>query len=492
VHRRIAWVLVGVVLATLAVAATTIVVISALRAPGQARRDLVGEARALQARLDRPIVGSTARTELTRSGCSVVAILREIDCGVVRPDGTLQLSARNVAETGLPTTVDRARLERGEIVSGRRGSLVWAILQVRPGAARPAAQPEAVIVLSRRTSSPLQPVRGWFVVASGLTVVLGLVAARVLSSRLTRPLAAATAATQAIAAGDLSARLDDRGRPDDELTTLARSINQMGEALQRSRVLEQQFLLSVSHDLRTPLTSIRGYAEALADGTLTDVGKGAAVIEREAGRLERLVRDLLDLSRLDARAFRLELQPVDLGTVAAAAVEALRPDAEANGLALQSWPGTPATVVGDRDRLAQVVANLVENALKYAVSRADVRVTADATHAWLVVADDGPGIPAEDLPHVFERLYVSKHAPVRREVGSGLGLAIVHELVTAMGGEVQARANQPRGTQMVVRFPLAGGPGPRPGGVGPPAAAHTSGSASTVAAASPPSQRTVA
>jgi two-component system OmpR family sensor kinase len=484
VHRRIAWVIVGVVLATLAVAAATIVVISSVRAPVQARRELVREAAALQVRLDRPITGGTARTELTRSGCAVVAILREIDCGIVRPDGTLQLSARNVTETGLPTTVDRSRLDRGEIVSGRNGSLVWAVLSIRPGAQRPVGQPEAVVVLSRRTSSPLQPVRGWFLVASGLTVVLGLVAARVLSSRLTRPLAAATAATQAIAAGDLSARLDERGRHDDELAVLARSINQMAEALQRSRVLEQQFLLSVSHDLRTPLTSIRGYAEALGDGTLTDVGKGAEVIEREAGRLERLVRDLLDLSKLDARSFRFDLQPVDLTAVAAAAVEALRPDAEAHGLALQAWPGTPAVVVGDRDRLAQVVANLVENALKYAVTRADVRVTADGAHAWLVVADDGPGIAPEDRPHVFERLYVSTHAPTRREAGSGLGLAIVHELVTAMGGEVQALANEPRGTQMAARFPLAGGPG-APGG-------QTSGNTSTVAAASPPSQHTVA
>jgi two-component system OmpR family sensor kinase len=488
VHRRIAWVIVGVVLATLAVAGTTIAAISAVRAPEQARRELVREAGALQGRLDRPVAGNTARAELARSGCAVVAILREIDCGVVRRDGSLQLSERNVTETGLPATVDRARLDRGEIVSGRNGSLVYAVVPVRPEAAGRGLLPaEAVIVLSRRTSSPLAPVRGWFVVASAFTVALGLVAARVLSGRLTRPLADATAATRRIAAGDLSARVEARGRSDDELAGLAGSINQMAEALERSRVLEQQFLLSVSHDLRTPLTSIRGYAEALADGTLTDVAKGAAVIEQEAGRLERLVRDLLDLSKLDARSFRLDLQPVDLAAVAVAAAEALRPDAEAGGVTLSAAPGPPAVVVGDPDRLAQVVANLVENALKHAAGRVEVTVAVDPVSAWLSVADDGPGIAAEDRPHVFERLYVSRHAPTRREAGSGLGLAIVHELVTAMGGTVQALGNEPRGTRMVAGFPLArSGPGPGEG------QGQPSGSAATVAGASPPSQRTVA
>ena len=140
-HRRIAWVIVGVVLATLAVAAITIVAISTVRAPGQARRELVREAATLRARLDRPVLGSTASAELNRSGCAVVAIQREIDSGVVRPDGTLQLRARNVTETGLPTAIDRDRLDRGDIVSGRNGSLLWAVLSIPAPASRPPARP---------------------------------------------------------------------------------------------------------------------------------------------------------------------------------------------------------------------------------------------------------------------------------------------------------------------------------------------------------------
>lgn len=469
-HRRIAWVIVGVVLATLFVASATIGVLSAWRAPETARADLAEQAEAVATRLDQRILGTTPREQLVGAGCGTLSALREIDCGLVRLDGALQLNARNASETGLPVRVDPAGLEDNQVVSGRSGRVVYAIIPIRASLnARGNPTGFQVIVLSERVRSPLQPVRGWFMLATILTLALGLLAAWLLSRRLTRPLADAQAATQRIAAGDLTARLASDGDPNDELVGLARSINQMAAALERSKVVEQQFLLSVSHDLRTPLTSIRGYAEALGDGTLTDVGKGAAVIEREASRLERLVRDLLDLAKLDARAFRFEPQVLDLAAMAQRAVEALAPGAAAEGVTLSSTlaplapdggDGPPVAVVADRDRLAQVIANLIENALKFATTRVVVSTGMDATTAWLTVADDGPGIAPEDRPHIFERLYVSKHAPVRKEVGSGLGLAIVGELTTAMGGRVEVSANQPHGTVMWLTFPRSVPPGP--------------------------------
>jgi two-component system sensor histidine kinase BaeS len=229
--------------------------------------------------------------------------------------------------------------------------------------------------------------------------------------------------------------------------------------------------MSVSHDLRTPLTSIRGYAEAIGDGTAPDVGHAADVILSESRRLERLVGDLLDLAKLDARRFSLDLQPVDATEVAAGITDSFAPAAAEAGLTL-TGDGTEAMVRADPDRLAQVVANLVENAFKFASSRIDVSVRSDGPGAGgagaggdgaggagevvIAVQDDGPGIPPDDLDRVFERMFQSDRTPARH-TGSGLGLAIVAELVGAMGGRVQAVSPvlDSRGTRLEVRLPPA-------------------------------------
>ena len=189
----------------------------------------------------------------------------------------------------------------------------------------------------------------------------------------------------------------------------------MGDALARARNLERQFLLSVSHELRTPLTSIRGYADAVADGATDDVRGAVAVIGAEARRLERLVEDLLDLARLDAKRFSLKPTLVDCVDVVAGVADGFRPEAEAAGLqivtALPEAPGTALLVTADPDRLAQIVANLVENAFKHADRR--IVVGAERDNGWcaLSVVDDGPGIAPADLPHVFERHFRADPPP---------------------------------------------------------------------------------
>jgi len=223
--------------------------------------------------------------------------------------------------------------------------------------------------------------------------------------------------------------------------------------LERSRTVTRDFLMSVSHDLRTPLTSIRGYAEALSEGTVTKPAerrRAAGIIETEARRLERLVSDLLDLARLDARQFTLQPEPVDVGAVVQATTEGFHPLAREYGITVEvELEETPDRLL-DPDRLAQVVANLVENALKFAAARVQVRAGASADGVRIEVADDGPGIPPDDLPRVFERLY-SPRSGQPRAVGTGLGLAIVHELVSAMGGTVTVESGgRPGGTTVRV------------------------------------------
>ena len=173
--------------------------------------------------------------------------------------------------------------------------------------------------------------------------------------------------TGRIAAGDLAARLPEPSdRAHDELAELTRSINAMAESLAHSRQLDQHFLLSVSHDLRTPLTSIRGYAEAIADGATPAPAEAARVIESQATRLERLVTDLLELARLESRAFSLNVCEIDAGEVVATTVAAALPAAAANGVSLVVDAPSTSPVRADPDRLAQLVANLLDNAIAYA------------------------------------------------------------------------------------------------------------------------------
>ncbi|MGD9702440.1 MAG: sensor histidine kinase [Acidimicrobiia bacterium] len=343
--------------------------------------------------------------------------------------------------------IDRLKLD--EIVSGTAGSTVFAA-----GGLPITTRITAIVVLTRQADAGLGGSVRWFLIASVLTIAIGAALAWFLGRRLTRPVREASEAAHRIAAGELSTRLPEPpARASDELAELVRSVNAMAGALERSKALEQQFLLSVSHDLRTPLTSIRGYAEAISDGA-GDPQRAAAVIRDEARRLERLVADLLDLATLRASGFALTMNGVDLGRLVRSTTDGFAPDASDRGVRLEVDAAPGMLVPADADRLAQVLANLLENALRFARSTVSVRALRDGREAMLVVEDDGPGIAPQDLPHVFERLYRAKHQPERKESGSGLGLAIVRELTEAMGGRVAAGAAPAGGARFTVRLPL--------------------------------------
>lgn len=226
----------------------------------------------------------------------------------------------------------------------------------------------------------------------------------------------------------------------------------MAESLERGRVLEQQFLLSVSHDLRTPLTSIRGYADGIHDGHV-EPARGAAVIRQEAQRLERLVSDLLLLARLQSKSFTLDMIELDLTAAVHTAAEGAA--GATTDVVVHAITSGPVPVHADPDRLAQVLANLVENGAKYARANVFVSCRVEDGRAVCTVDDDGPGIGEADLSHVFERLYTARQRPDRTENPSGLGLAIVRELVTAMGGDVAAGAAPNGGARLSFWLPVA-------------------------------------
>jgi two-component system OmpR family sensor kinase len=371
-------------------------------------------------------------------------VLKLTDQQVVRysPSGqALDPLPRGVSASDL----DFAKLRQGETVSGVNGSLAFA---AAPGSTARGAPFALVLTRSVRTGGGAAV---WLLLASGAALVVAAIVAANLGRRLTKPLREAEEATRRIATGDLAARVPSRPE-DDELAALVRSINAMAESLERSKGLERQFLLSVSHDLRTPLTSIRGYAEALAERKARP-GQAAAVILSEARRLERLVGDLLELAKLDARRFSLDMRATDICEVVTDATEGFRPAAQAAEvrLSVDAPAHTALVAAADPDRLAQVVANLVENALDFASRRITVGTGRSDGAVELWVEDDGPGIEAGDLPHVFDRFYTVSR-PATRHVGSGLGLAIVHELVDAMGGTVRAESTGEGGARLVVRL----------------------------------------
>lgn len=364
------------------------------------------------------------------------------------------LQATDLPEGVTPQDLDVAALQDGQQLSGRSGRFVFVAQPLPKPTGGGGAVP--VVVLSRKVEyQPIGAAGGVFIVVALLTLGVAVLVSVWLARRLTSPLKRMDATAQAIAGGDLSARVDLGSHPNDEMADLARALNGMAERLEAARGQERAFLLSVSHDLRTPLTSIRGYADAIIDGTVegsNDRIRAATVIQAEALRLERLVADLLDLARIDAHEFSLRPHPCDAGAIVRTTVAGFNPAADEVGVALTCDP--PAlTADVDAQRLGQIVANLTENALKYANSRVIVQAVAHGDMLAIAVDDDGPGIEVAEIDHVFDRLYTSRTSPGRK-VGTGLGLAIVRELSAAMGGSVRAERLEPHGTRITVGLPV--------------------------------------
>lgn len=445
--RRLTIAIVGVVAGALLLAGVGTLVLARLAARRETRDELVRQAEALA-----PIVVATDRLEQLPPRAAPVQGRRMLDAlrASFRFQGIEHTDVAAIAAGERPAGVELAgsldTLRAGGTAAGWDGDLVWA--------AAPVELPRGtqVVVLTRDAGGGLRTGGRWFVAAAAVALAAAMAVALSLGRRLTEPVRAVQRATAQLAGGDLSARVEVP-RGGDELTALAQSVNTMAGELERARGLERQFLLSISHDLRTPLTSIRGYAEAIADGTAPDAARAAAVIHAEADRLERLVRDLLDLARLDAHRFSLDVGPVDLAELVDDVADGFRPAADDAGvrLVVDAVPGTRA--LADPDRVAQIVANLVENALRFASSTVTVGAGDDGGRPAVWVDDDGPGIPERERPKVFERLYTSARRQARAGTGTGLGLAIVKELAEAMGGDASVAPTVNGGARLVVHLP---------------------------------------
>jgi two-component system sensor histidine kinase BaeS len=316
---------------------------------------------------------------------------------------------------------------------------------------------DTTVVVMRSESSVSSDHRPFFLAfgaAAGLGALLAVLVATLLARGIAGPVARVAAASRRLAAGELPEPLPEGGS--EELRVLSRAFNGMASRLERARAAEQSFLLSVSHELKTPLTAIIGYTEALGDGVLS-ARRAAAVIQTEAGRLERLVTDLLELARLNRLGFDVERRPIDLAAVARDAGQRYAGRARELGIALDWAADDEAGALGDHDRVLQAVSNLVENALRCTPRGGSVSIR--AAKGAIVVADTGPGIAEEDVPRAFERFFLYRRYGSDRPVGTGLGLAIVRELVHAMGGDVTLESTLGAGASFRIRLAPAALPG---------------------------------
>ncbi|MBI5296236.1 MAG: HAMP domain-containing protein [Chloroflexi bacterium] len=278
---------------------------------------------------------------------------------------------------------------------------------------------------------------------SVLAASLAAVGVSILLSRsIVAPLRAMMSASQRIAEGHYDERVQATGK--DELGQLALRFNQMAEQLEQVESMRRRLIGDVTHELRTPLTAIKGSMEGLIDGVLPSSPETFEQIHQEADRLSRLVDDLQELSRVEARAYPLDLRPVDAAALMGTIRKRLGFQFEDKGVSLtSSLPPSPVRVLADEDRIVQVLTNLAGNALQHTPAGGSVTlgVQSEGDEILFIVRDTGAGIPAEHLTHIFDRFYRVDKSRSRVRGGSGIGLTIAKHLVEAHGGRIWAESD---------------------------------------------------
>lgn len=295
--------------------------------------------------------------------------------------------------------------------------------------------------------------RGLLLLVIGIAALAALLA-RFLSSQITDRLQPLAEASRSVATGDMTARVPDLRDP--ELDAVASAFNEMAARLEATRAREREFIIGVGHDLRTPLTTIAGYAEALEAGHLDDdeLERIGGVLGVQSRQLGRLIEDLSTLARLEQPEFSLRRERMDVGAHVTEVLEGFRRRAAELGVSLVVEAEEGVMLETDPDRVGQIAQNLVENALRHTPETGSVRVEVSGgdEEVTIAVSDTGSGIAPEDVEHVFERYFVGQQRSVRKE-GSGLGLSIVKGLVDKMGGSVEATSTLGKGTTIAVRLP---------------------------------------
>lgn len=442
---------------SVSIAILTAILAGALTA-GLVKNNGASAARANLARLAdvaQSLVTHAPRARATEARIRVLLTGLNVRSGVISSGGVVTADAPIIKQT--LTQAEIKTVLGGTSLSLQR-SIVGTDVFIE---ARPT--PDGAVVLAQRRADALAPnqqaIRRTLVallIAAAAAIVLGLWVAW----RLARPLRRTAAAAHALADGEREVAVPTGGPR--EVAEVADAITSLASALRTSEGRQRDFLMSVSHDLRTPLTAIRGYAESLAEGAvdLEETARVGAVMNAEAVRMEALVNDLLDLARLDADDFLIVSAPLDLRALMGAAAEVYGTRSRVEGVDFAvELPSQPLLVTTDAQRLRQALDGLFDNALRMTPQGGQIAVALRAEPAMAVieVRDSGPGLADEDLPVAFTRGALYQRYRGERRVGSGLGLAIVHGLITRLGGTTEAAHAPEGGACFRLRIPLSGG-----------------------------------
>ena len=395
-----------------------------------------------------------------------VAFVSGRDIVLVDKDGSV------VADPKKRGSVELAKAKRAYnssevLVDGRSVGVVLISPQgIRPVVAlrkAPARPPMREGILSRFQEPPLarfsDTINRSLLISGVGAGALGVLLVALMSRRALRSVRRLTAAAQSLGKGDLSQRVPVSGR--DEIGELSRTFNTMAEGLQDAERQRRNMVADVAHELRNPLSNIRGYVEAVRDGVLEADEATVASIHRQTMYLSKLVEDLRLLAETESADFRLHLERGSIEEVASRSVEAHRPQARAKGVTLSISAQTALQEVEmDRTRIEQVLGNLLQNAIGHTPGggRVDVTVDASESSARVTVEDTGEGISPDDLPHVFDRLFRADPSRARSTGGAGLGLTIARQLVEAHGGSIRAESDPGQGSRFIFELPLSQAP----------------------------------
>lgn len=330
--------------------------------------------------------------------------------------------------------------------------------------ARPVGEGASLIVFAPEPNVRLIPFFvGEFLptlVRAGILALLGsLVLAFFMERWIASPLRGISSAADQVVGGQFPDAINPRGPV--EVRTLAAAFNRMLERVSSSQQAMKDFVANLSHELKTPLTSIQGFAQAIMDGTVSDEQQrveAARVIHEEAQRLQRLAEELLDLARLDAGEGGLEFSPVELPELLNSVRAKMQPAAAARQVELALEPGPGINIMADQDRLAQVLINLLDNAIQHSQPGGTVGLSIEREPGTVKVhvEDQGPGLEAHDIERIFERFYrLDRSRAAGPQRGVGLGLSIARQIVRAHGGQIQVQSEVGRGSKFTVVLPAA-------------------------------------
>jgi signal transduction histidine kinase len=336
------------------------------------------------------------------------------------------------------------------------------------GAAAPVSVdklPVGAVVMAKPladVNSAWTKVAGRVAAGTGIGLLVAFILATLVARRITRPLKELGAAADRVARGDLEVSVAGEHTAQDELGQLAHRFQGMVNRLREVDELERNFLMRVTHELRTPVTAISGHVQAMNEGLVgpEDLDASLGAVGEEVRRIGRLVDDLLDLTRLEAHQFRLVREEVGLESLLEQAASSFRDRARANDVSFDALTAGAPTILSDGDRVLQIVSNLLDNAFRWTPRKGTVTLSyASANGAAAIhISDTGPGIPAADQDAVFHPFYSR-----RGEGGTGLGLSIGRELAHALGGRLTVDSEPGQGTTFTLSLPSAHSNGARVG-----------------------------